>query len=45
MPGTLITTWSPWLEQKRLVISGMLLPGPAQALKRVPATGPVTGPL
>ena len=32
-PGTLITLWSPWLEQKRLVICGTLLSGPAHALK------------
>lgn len=30
-PGTLITAWSPWLEQNRLVVSGMLLSGPAHA--------------
>jgi hypothetical protein len=30
-PGTLMTDWSPWLEQNRFVISGMLLSGPAQA--------------
>jgi hypothetical protein len=40
----LITTWSPWLEQKRLVISGMLLSGPAHALKvGVARIGPVVG--
>src|ERR1700741_5568897 len=32
-PGTLMTDWSPWLEQKRLVICGMLLSGPAHAVK------------
>jgi hypothetical protein len=39
-----MTTWSPWLEQNRLVISGMLLSGPAHAVKvGVWAIGPVAG--